>query len=516
MIYFSWTGNLQEPQQIADLSDGLQTTAKEIGYKTPLLISTDQETGIVTRIGKPLTLFPGNQAMGAARSLESTQQVAQIIGEEIKVLGINMNLAPDADVNINPGNPIIGVRSFGSNPQLVSEMIKASVKGLDKAGVATTLKHFPGHGDTNVDSHTGLPVINHSVEELKAIDFPPFQAGISLNVDSIMTAHIIVPALEPNPKLPSTLSYNILTKTLRESLGFKGVIITDSLSMAGVRQSFPDDQVALMAIKAGADLLLMPPNTTLAFNAIKGALNSGVFNRSRLEESVIRTLQMKYRRGLDKWPVKVSNVLKYVGTPEHQNVSDSASDLTVTMLKNDKLLVPIPEYMKKVYITGYAPPAFVSVDNPNFDETNAPFALSEIFKSFGYQINYLNFSSSPTPDDISNSVEGASTSDIAIVLTGSAWKSANSLQRDLVSAVQQTGTPTIVVGIADPYDIAYLGNVSTYLCTYAYTASNIGGLARALAGKSLIQGKLPVTIPDSTGKELFAYGFGISSQQAIR
>jgi beta-N-acetylhexosaminidase len=257
IIYFAWSNNVANPDQITALSNGLQDAAlADCG--TPLFIATDQEHGLVTRIGPPATQLPGAMALGATHDPEAARAAAVIAGKELRAMGLNQNFAPDADVNVNPANPVIGVRSFGSDAEHVASFVAAQVEGYQARGdLAATVKHFPGHGDTEDDSHAELPRIDHTYEEWQAIDAPPFRAAIESGVDLVMTAHIQFPALDDSLR-PATLSEDILTGLLREELGYDGVVITDSLRMEGVREGYGDDRIPVLALLAGADILLMP------------------------------------------------------------------------------------------------------------------------------------------------------------------------------------------------------------------------------------------------------------------
>lgn len=235
IIYFSWSNNVNNPRQIAGLSNGIQRAAMGQPGMIPMLISADQEQGVVVRVDEPATQFPGAMALGATRNTESARTAAVITGRELRAIGINQDFAPVADVNVNPKNPVIGVRSFGSDPSLVSGMVAAQVRGYQQdANISATAKHFPGHGDTAVDSHYGLPVITHNRSKLESVDLPPFRAAIGSGVDAIMSAHIVVPALDDSGR-PATLSRPILTGLLRNELGYDGLIVTDALTMEGVR-----------------------------------------------------------------------------------------------------------------------------------------------------------------------------------------------------------------------------------------------------------------------------------------
>ncbi|TMR98247.1 beta-N-acetylhexosaminidase [Nonomuraea basaltis] len=285
--------NVKSVGQVVGLTNGLQRASKEV----PLLIGTDQENGLVARMSALMTDFPGASRIGATKDPDLSRAVAKATGEELRALGVNLDFAPVADVNVNPRNPIIGTRAFGKDPQRVATMVAAAVKGFADAEVAATAKHFPGHGDTTVDSHTGLPVIKHTKAQWEKIDAPPFKAAIDAGVDAVMSAHIVFPKLDPSGD-PATLSKPILTGLLRGKLGFKGVISTDALNMAGVRQKYNDGEIAVRAVLAGADLLLMPNDLPRAYQAVLAAVKSGRISKERLDQSVTRLLTLKQARGL--------------------------------------------------------------------------------------------------------------------------------------------------------------------------------------------------------------------------
>jgi beta-N-acetylhexosaminidase len=285
--------NVKSTGQVVGLTNGLQRGSKKI----PLLIGTDQENGLVSRMSALMTDFPGASQIGATKDTGLSRAVAKATGEELRALGVNLDFAPVADVNVNPRNPVIGRRAFGDDPKRVATMVSAAVKGFADAKIAATAKHFPGHGDTSVDSHTGLPVIKHTKAEWERIDAPPFKAAIAAGVDAVMSAHIVFPKLDPSGD-PATLSKRILTGLLREKLGFKGVISTDALNMAGVRKKYDDGEIAVRAVLAGADLLLMPNDLPKAYKAVLGAVRSGRISRERLDQSVTRLLTLKQNRGL--------------------------------------------------------------------------------------------------------------------------------------------------------------------------------------------------------------------------
>ena len=243
LVYFG--DNITTPTALARFGNAIQAVAEQTGSGIPILTTIDQEQGWIVRIGPPATQFPGSMALGASRQPGQARTAARITGKELAAMGVFGDYAPVADVNVNPANPVIGIRAFGARPALVSNFVRAQVRGFQEVDVTATAKHFPGHGDTSVDSHTGLPVITHTREQLDQIDLPPFRAAIAAGVPSIMTAHIVVPALDPSGD-PATLSKPIITGLLRGEMHYDGVIVTDSLRMDAVRQKYGDDRVAVL------------------------------------------------------------------------------------------------------------------------------------------------------------------------------------------------------------------------------------------------------------------------------
>jgi beta-N-acetylhexosaminidase len=499
VIYFAWSNNVANPQQIAGLSNGLQRVATRQRSRVPLLISTDQEHGVVTRVGPPATQLPGNMALGAGRSQANAFDAAQISGKELRAVGINQNFAPVADVNVNAQNPVIGVRSFGSDPSLVSSLVSASVAGYRDANVAATAKHFPGHGDTATDSHTGVPIITHSRAEWDSIDAPPFRAAVRQGIDTIMTAHIVVPALDPSGN-PATLSKPIITGVLRGELGYDGVVITDALTMQGVRDGFGDDRIPVLALQAGVDQLLMPApgKLDIAYNAVLNAVRSGELTEERIDASVNRVLRLKMKRGLfEKKNVFVdeSKVGSRVGTAAHQARAQQITDATVTLVKDDANALPLAEDGSRVLVTG----------------ASVTPTLAERIGARGLATTVLNTGTAPTDAQIATAVEQANASDQVVVATNKA--SANVRQQTLVKQLLATGKPVIVVAVRDPYDIAYFTDAPTYLATYSTTAISMESLTRVLFGEVPPSGRLPVSIPTAgdPSTALYPFGHGLTS-----
>ncbi|MFD0557816.1 beta-N-acetylhexosaminidase [Stackebrandtia endophytica] len=495
VIYFSWSNNLNDPHQIAGLSNGLQETAVE-ATGTPLLISTDQEHGIVTRIGPPVTQLPGAMAIGATHDPELAYTAGQISGQELRALGINQNFAPVADVNVNPGNPVIGVRSFGSNPQHVADMVTAQVNGYQSAGdLASTVKHFPGHGDTDVDSHLGLPVITHTYEEWRELDAPPFEAAIAADVDTVMTAHIQFPELDESLR-PATLSEPILTGLLRDELGYDGVVVTDSLSMEGVRSEYGDDRVPVMALLAGADMLLMPPDIDLAYNAVMDAVDTGEISRNRIDESVARILRLKHSLGLFDDPLADPDKIdECVGTPANLAAAQDISDQSTTLISNDGTL-PIAA-TGDVFVTGWG--------------VSTTATMAGHFADRGWDSTNLTTGTTPTPADIAEAVDAAEGNDLIVITTNNL--AAYPEQADLAAALSQTGIPVVAVAVQNPYDVAhYVDQTVASLATYSYATAGLESAVAVILGENDPHGQLPVDVyrSDDPATILFEFGHGLT------
>ncbi|WP_298805073.1 glycoside hydrolase family 3 protein [uncultured Pseudokineococcus sp.] len=517
VVHFAWTDSFREgPEQLARLNDGLQEAARGANRRVPLMISTDQETGLVARLGPPATGFPGAMALGAGRSPEDARRAAAVTGTELRAVGITQDYAPVADVNVDPANPVIGVRSFGSDPQLVADMVAAQVVGYQEdGGVATSAKHFPGHGDTATDSHVGLPVIDHTREEWERLDAPPFRAAVEAGVDAVMTAHIVVPSLDPSG-VPATLSEPIMTGVLREEMGFEGVITTDSLEMEGVRTMFGDGEVAVRAVEAGADVLLMPAQPRVAVDALLGAVASGRLTEERLDESVERVLRLKWHRGVvADSSTDVDAVLSTLGSAEHQAVAQEVTDRTTTLLRDDAGLLPLAGgEQRDVLVTGWgAAPAA---------------ALGAALSEHGDVVEVQEVgASAPDPTDppdpgdpgggpadpaLDTAVAAAEEADLVVVLTNGAWSSPRGdRQRRAVAELVATGTPVVHVAVRDPYDVAHLPGVTTSLATYSTTPVAMRSLARVLHGDVAPAGRLPVDVPAADGSGvLLPLGWGLT------
>ncbi|MFF1449381.1 glycoside hydrolase family 3 protein [Streptomyces sp. NPDC058274] len=505
IIYFAWAHNTRDPHQIAALSNGIQKASLDQPRGLPVLISTDQEHGIVARVGKPATPFPGAMALGAGGSRSDARTAGRIGGAELHALGIRQDYAPDADVNVNPANPVIGVRSFGADPDAVAGMVAAQVKGYQEAGVAATSKHFPGHGDTAVDSHFGFPVIEHSRELWTKLDAAPFRAAIRAGIDSIMTAHIMVPALDPSGD-PATLSSPILTGILRGELGYDGVVVTDSLGMEGVRTKYGDDRVPVLALKAGVDQLLNPPSIDTAWNAVLRAVRGGELTEARLDESILRVLRLKAKLGLLKNPyVTDRGVDRTVGIPAHLKAADRIADRTTTLLVNKEGLLPLSRSTRKNVLVVGADPA-----SPSGSDGPPTTVLAGALTGLGFTATALSTGTAPSQATIDKAVAAAQGKDAVVV--GTYNVSATSTQKTLVSRLIATGVPVIAVAIRNPYDVAQLPSVGACLAAYSWTDVELRAAARVIAGTVAPKGKLPVPVQrtDDPTQVLYPIGYGLS------
>ncbi|SDK97223.1 glycoside hydrolase family 3 protein [Streptomyces indicus] len=505
IIYFGWAHNVREPHQIAGLSNGIQQAALRQDTPIPLLISTDQEHGIVCRVGKPATLMPGAMALGAAGSRADARRAARIAGRELAALGIRQNYAPVADVNVNPGNIVIGVRSFGADPEAVARMVAAQVDGYQGGGVAATSKHFPGHGDTEDDSHFELPYIHHTREEFERLDLPPFKAAVRAGIDSIMTAHIVVPALDPSED-PATLSHPILTGVLREQLGYDGVVVTDSLGMEGVRTKYGDDRVPVLALKAGVDQLLNPPSLEVAWNAVLKAVQDGELTEERLDESILRVLRLKAKLGLFRDPYTSDReVDRTVGIPQHLRAAEEIADGTTTLLVNADKLLPLSRLSTPdVLVVGADPSSPSGTTGPPTKVFAG--ALTEL----GFTATALSTGTAPGAAKIDEAVAAAAGKDVVAVLTYNV--SATSSQRTLVSRLAATGVPVVAIAVNRPYDVARLPEAKAVLAAYSWTDTELRAAARVIAGRARPQGRLPVPVQraDDPATTLYPIGYGLS------
>jgi beta-N-acetylhexosaminidase len=478
VIYFQ--PNIRDAAQVAALSNGLQRAALAHVAGVPLLIGTDQEGGIVARLTGLATQFPDQMAAGATRDPALIYEEEQATAAEMRALGINLDYAPVADVNTDPANPVIGIRSFGSNPALVSAMAEAAVAGFHAGAVAATAKHFPGHGGTSRDSHVTLPVVHRSVGQWRRIDAPPFRAAIQANVDEIMIGHLAVPAMDPT-RAPASMSRRIVTGYLRDRLGYNGVVTTDSLVMMGALRHHTNAQVAVDAIRAGCDQLLMPASVRVAYRAVMRAVRRGRISAARLDASVRRVITLKLARGLVSHAiVSVSSAGQHQNTPQARGVARSIANGSVTMVRNRPLAGSgrtLPVRGRPVYLTGPAAGAL------------GP-ALRAALGHVGGRL-----------------VTSPDTAAVIVVATRNA--TTDPAQRALVAGLVATGRPVVVVATGVPYDLGLFPGAAAGLATYSSAGVSLTAAAAALTGAINPTGHLPVAIRGRGGDAAYAYGTGL-------
>jgi beta-N-acetylhexosaminidase len=483
VIYFG--SNIGDAAQVAALSAGLQQAARGQPPHLPLLIGTDQEGGIVSRLAGVTTVFPGQMAAGATRDPALIRAQDQATGAAMRALGINLDYAPVADVNVDPANPVIGIRSFGAHPGLVSTMTAAAVDGFHQAGEVTVAKHFPGHGDTGVDSHTGLPVIHHTLRQWWRIDAPPFQAAIRAGVDQIMIGHIEVPALDDSGQ-PASLSPPIVTGLLRDRLGYQGVVVTDSLQMAGVLQGHTPAQVAVQAVQAGCDQLLMPGDPGVAYRALLRAVQHGRISLARLDASVTRIVSLKLARGLLSGPaVTPSAAAAEADTSRQRNLARQLANRSITVVANDRESASgmrhedryLPLGSKRVYVAGPAAAGLTAALQPELAATGGRIVAS------------------PAGADVIVAATQDAVADMA--------------QQRLVRGLVASGRPVLVLATGLPYDLGLFPGIRAAVASYSGSSVSLSAAAAVLTGRQAPAGRLPVPIP-AAGGPAFRYGTGLS------
>jgi beta-N-acetylhexosaminidase len=469
--------------------------------KLPLLIGADFERGTAMRLDEG-TSFPTAMALAAAGDTKDAYTMGKITALEARAVGIQWIYAPDADVNNNPGNPIINTRSFGEDPARVAEFVTAFVKGVQENGGLATAKHFPGHGDTAADSHIDLPVIHADRERLEHLELVPFRAAIAAGAGSVMTAHLSIPALEPDSNTPATLSHNILTGLLRDELGFEGLVVTDAMDMGGITVRFAPGEAAVRAVAAGADALLMPPVPDAAFEALQAAVKSGRISRDRLDASVRRILQAKARLGLNQNRLVDVNAINHkLGSVASQKEAQEISDRGVTILRDTPHRLPLDgtKPSRALLLAFYADPE----PYPGEDLERELRSRFDSVTTLRTDTRFVNASilKLPAPDSYDVAI-------LAVFVRVSDRKGNVDVpaeQAALAEQLYKTGKPVITVGFGSPYLIESFAKAETWLAAFGISDVAQISVARALFGQNPVRGTLPVTIP---GVNLKA-GFGM-------
>lgn len=482
----------------AELINKLQSISE-----IPLLISQDSERGTGMRLNDG-SIFPNNMAIGAANDTELAYKMGFIIAKECRAIGVHQNYAPVMDINNNPDNPIINVRSFGEDPKLVSDLGTAMIKGMQEGGVIATAKHFPGHGDTDIDSHSDLPVISYGMDRLNKIELVPFRNSVNAGVKSIMIAHLSLPKIDRMEGIPATLSKNIVNGLLINDMKFKGLIVTDALNMEGITKNYSTEEIARLSVKAGIDLILMPGDVSRTIDAIENAVLSGSISEERIDFSVQKILDAKKWLGLDNYkPVETRDLSSKVNSTEAETLSQLIADKSITLVKNSGDLLPIKRNVFESCLV-------ISMNNGN-EKANSNLFL-EIFgersKDYFSYYNYFDFSGENF--DFENVLEKSLLSDVVIMPVYAKVKIRTGTvglpqaQVELINILKEKGKKVILISYGNPYLIKAFESIDSYVCAYGDSKSSILAGVKAILGEINFNGKLPVTINNS-----FKIGTGI-------
>ena len=473
IIYYNWSNGLHLPQQVQNLSFSLQKLTEKNQNPISLLIATDQEGGIVSRLTNGFTKFPGNRALGESGDLNLAKAAALAMGRELQVVGINMNLSPVVDVNSNPRNPIIGIRSFAQTPETVVAFAEKVLDGYRQAEIIATLKHFPGHGDTEIDSHEDLPIVRKSIEELEKVELLPFRQ-LSRIAPVIMTAHLLVPALDADHC--STLSLKTLSY-LRNKMGFQGVIITDSLVMQGVLKRYQTvDEAAIRALDAGCDILLLGGKQLIGehdveltvddvkriHSSLVKAVQENRISEERLNQAVDRVLALKKRYIVSK--TEQESLDQLVNTLAHRQIAQEIASLALKSIK--KVQSPI-SYLRDKKIMVCAPQLL----KDNIDQTSL-LQMGKTTKSCFFD------SLSPSSVDIASAKQNVADADVLLICSYNAWR--NPSQVSLIQTLIDTAKPVILISTRDPLDASLFPAAHLVFNTFSPTAPSIQAVCNQL------------------------------------
>jgi beta-N-acetylhexosaminidase len=464
----------------------------------PLLVAGDYENGLGMRIDDAVS-FPHGMAIGATKNPDFAYQVGKTTAIEGRKIGINFNLAPVADVNDNPLNPIINIRAFSQDKNIVSSFVKAFIKGSDDGKMLTSVKHFPGHGNTLIDSHEDIPRINGSKEYLLQNELYPFIKSIENNVKSIMIGHLEVSSLDSNRKVPASLSHPIITELLKEELGFEGLIITDAIDMRAITKYFSQEEAAVKAVLAGNDIILAPLKPKEVIEAIYNAVIEGVIEESRINESVKKIFFAKY------W-LDLFEDLSPVGIPDSENpklLAQKIADESITLLKNEDNVLPLD-------LKSYKSITNIAVTDGIGGLITEYFG--DLLKENRYDINSLKITRQSRKRDYDKIKSAALKSDLIII---SSFNRVNAnkgpvdisaQQQNFIQSLIDSEKKVILISFNNPYLISKFPDVRTYINTYSNTTFSQEAALKAMLGDIEFKGKLPISIPGTN----FNIGDGIN------
>jgi len=500
-----------EPYEAAELLNRLQSESK-----LPLLFAADFERGVSMRL-LGTTVFPHAMAFGGDGKIEDAETFGSITALESRAIGIHWNFFPDADVNSNPANPIINTRSFGEDPKQVGDLVAAYIKGAHEGGMLTTVKHFPGHGDTATDSHLGVASVNGDRAHLDSIELPPFRQAIAAGVDSVMVAHVTVPALDSDPNHVATLSPAIVSDLLEKQLGFKGIIITDALDMAALTHLFANNigRAAVEAFKAGNDLLLIPADFPASYNAMLQAVQSGEISRERLDHSVLKILKTKASLGLqDARTVDVKALADLVGKPANLAFGQQVADAAITLVRDNGKVLPLKSSLK---YQGTAKPGLPYTTQEETRNQTVAVLFSEDVRTESGRVFGREFRAripdarvlyvdpriaAGMSDEVLKAVEEAKTVVAAVYVVPTAGRVGNAVAMEdatgslLKHLLDRAAGKTVVVAMGNPYVAADFTRTENYMCTFSNASVSELSAVKALFGEIAIRGHLPVSIPN--------------------
>lgn len=480
-----FTRNLESAPQAAALIADLQSAAEADGAQR-LIVSIDEEGGIVSRIAPFGTQMPSAMALGAALDPAVTRRAYGIIGDELAALGVTLDFAPVADVNSNRQNPVIGVRSFGDDAAAVAERVRAAILGLHDAGVGATAKHFPGHGDASVDSHGDLPVIDRDLARLQQVELVPFRAAVDASVDAIMTAHIAIPAVDASG-LPATLSRIMLTDILRHELEYEGVICTDCMQMQAIAATKTAGDAAVMAVGAGADLVAFSSSVESAREAVAAlgsALANGRLDPAQVEQSLARVaaLRAKAQR-------RTATGLESVGGEPHRTAALEVARKTVTIVRDPQSLLPLRlQPSQRIFLVQFAGAAGTPVESTGKQSTRFGKLLAQAPVRVQEQLRSLD----PAGHEYKQLLMAAGSGDAIVAVTRRAWS--HPLQARAVADLALAGKPLIVIVAREPYDGDFAPPDAAVIATYGDDDASMEAAADILLGTYLAAGRLPVTL----------------------
>lgn len=495
---------LGQPLEVASLFNRLQSISS-----LPLLTSSDFEWGVAMRIAGA-TKFPRAMAFGATGDPQLAYEAGKVVGIESRAIGVHVDFGPVADVNNNPRNPVINIRSFGEDPARVGAMVSSWVKGLQDAGMLATLKHFPGHGDTDVDSHLGLPLVAHPRTRLDAVELPPFQGGVAAGAAGVMVAHMEMPAIDPE-KRPATFSPTVIGGLLREQMRFTGLIYTDSMKMQAITKMALPGEAAVRAVQAGIDVVLDSPDSPAAALALAAAVRDGTIPRAQVERSVRRILEAKARLGLHRTrTVNIESAPLSVGGRKHEAIAQAVSDRAITLIKDDRTMVPLPTPRtgSVLYLSVLDYPSGWRIAAPSrtmIPELRARWAATESFE--------ISDRTTPSELDMVRALAAKYDAVVAGIFVRASSGSGRldlapqveQFLKDLARATERRRQPFVSVLFGNPYTAMGIPEVPAMLLTYDFSDGAERAAVRALAGEIAIGGKLPIALPG-----LYPLGHGLT------